>query len=66
MQESPSGSFMLKDLNNTFISLFPKKKEVESFEDFKPISLCNNVYKVISKVIINRLKLALDSIISKE
>ena len=37
-------------LNSTFIALIPKKEKPFSFADYRPISLCNLVYKLISKV----------------
>ena len=37
-------------LKSTFITLIPKKDKPLSFVDFRPISLCNLVYKLISKV----------------
>ena len=46
-------SFILKDLNSTFIILIPKKKGANSFNDFKPISLSNVTWKIISKIIAN-------------
>ena len=49
VEESRQGSFILKDFNNTFRVLVPKKATQLTFEDFKPISLCNIVYKIISK-----------------
>ena len=66
VEESRQGGFILKDFNNTFIALVPKKDNLETFEDFKPISLCNTMYKIISKVMENRLKQVLGSIISEE
>ena len=59
-----SGS-ILKAINHTFITLIPKVKNPEKVTDFQPISLCNVIYKIISKVIANRLKPRLNSIISK-
>ena len=53
-------------LNSTFLTLIPKKDKPTSFADFRPISLCNLLYKLISKVIAVRLKPFLDSHISIE
>ena len=53
-------------MKNTFISLVPKKDTQVTFEDFKQISLCNTMYKIISKVMANRLKHVLGSIILEE
>ena len=51
-------------LNATFITLIPKSDKPSSFSDFRPISLCNLVYKVISKLVAARLKPILDKAIS--
>lgn len=44
------------DLKHTFITLILKKNHTVNIIDFWPISLCNMIYKLISKVIENRLK----------
>jgi hypothetical protein len=51
-------------VNTTHIALIPKKKNPEHISEFRPISLCHVVYKVISKVLANRLKLILPDLIS--
>eukprot|EP00253_Pinus_taeda_P003585 PITA_03585 len=57
---------ILKSLNSTFISLVPKVEEANTPEKFIPIALCNVIYKIISKVMANRLKVILPGIISQE
>ena len=51
-------------LNHTYITLIPKKSNAISMPDFRPISLCNVIYKLVSKVLANRLKTFLDKIVS--
>ena len=52
-------------LNSTFISLIPKIKHPKKVSDYRPISLCNVIYKLISKVLVNRLKKFMASAIPK-
>ncbi|XP_026384083.1 uncharacterized protein LOC113279621 [Papaver somniferum] len=56
--------FLLQQLNNTRVSLIPKVQVVNKPEDFRPIALCNTVYKIISKIIALRLKKHIAKIIS--
>ena len=55
---------ILKSINHTFLTLIPKVKNPEIVAQFRPISLYNVIYKILSKVIVNRLKPFLNSIIS--
>jgi hypothetical protein len=42
--------------NSSFLALTPKEKNASSFDIFCPIYLCNVSYKIMSKIIANRLK----------
>ena len=57
------GSFE-KSLNVTFLALIPKKSEAVEVRDFRPISLVGGVYKILAKLLANRLRLVLPNIIS--
>ncbi|KAL5546786.1 hypothetical protein UlMin_006473 [Ulmus minor] len=52
-------------LNKTIISLIPKVDRPKTMKDFRPISLCSVLYKIISKCLANRLKVFLDDLISE-
>ena len=62
---SLNSSSLLKSVNHTFITLISKVKNPKRVTEFMPISLCNVIYKIISKVIANCLKPLLNSIISE-
>ena len=51
-------------LNKTLIVLIPKVQGPESIGNYRPISLCNSIYKIISKVIVARLRPQLENIVS--
>jgi len=54
-----------KSLNVSFIALIPKLPGAISLKDFQPISLVGGIYKIIAKVLANRLKTVLEKVISK-
>ena len=59
-----SSGHILREMNCTFISLIPKNAGADSLENYRPISLCNFVYKIISKVLANRMQKVIHKIIS--
>jgi exonuclease III len=66
VEESRTSGKVLTALNATFITLIPKEERVTHPKQFRPISLCNVIYKIVTKVIANRLKPILPFIISNE
>ena len=58
-----SGRFE-RSLNSTFIVLIPKKWGTDDLKDFRPISLVGSLYKILAKVLPNRLKRVVGNVIS--
>ncbi|CAL1407884.1 unnamed protein product [Linum trigynum] len=67
---SAVGSFfatskMLRSFNHTWLTLIPKVEQVESMRQLRPISLCQFVYKIITKIMAERLAGILPTIVSE-
>ena len=54
---------MLTQINHTLIALIPKVDNPSSTAQFRPISLCNSFYKIIAKILDNRMRPILKKII---
>jgi hypothetical protein len=59
-----SASILPQDINQTFITLIPKKPNPTIPQDFRPISLCNVIYKLIAKSLADRIQPHLPNYIS--
>ena len=54
---------MLRELNHASISLVPNVPNPSNLSDYRPISCCKTIYKCLSKILANRLKRVLPSLI---
>jgi hypothetical protein len=66
VEDSKTKGTVIRALNSTFLALIPKVNRPTSFSDFRPISLCNLCYKLIAKIIANRVKPILSRTLSGE
>lgn len=60
-----NGGRSIRYLNHTLIALIPKIDKPKHVTQFRPIALCNVIYKVVSKTIANRFKSVLPAVISE-
>lgn len=54
-----------KDWNHMFLVLIPQKEQVDKMKHFRPIALCNYIYKITSKLLANRFQKVIPFIISQ-
>jgi hypothetical protein len=64
VQKFFSDGIMPEGVNDTTIVLIPKKDDPAELKDFRPISPCNVIFKVVSKCLVNRLRPLLQDIIA--
>ncbi|KAL2247967.1 UNVERIFIED_CONTAM: Transposon TX1 uncharacterized protein [Sesamum indicum] len=55
---------LLKQVNSTLLALIPKVHNPMTVGDFRPISCCNVLYKIIAKLLVQRLSVVLDKLIN--
>lgn len=55
---------ILKQINKTYIFLIPKKKKAITAADYRSVGLCNTSHKIISKILVSRMKPLMEKIIS--
>ncbi|GJZ07488.1 RNA-directed DNA polymerase, eukaryota, reverse transcriptase zinc-binding domain protein [Tanacetum coccineum] len=53
-----------KGSNSSFITLIPKTQEAKMMKDFRPITLIRSLYKIIAKILANRLVVVLEDLVS--
>jgi hypothetical protein len=56
---------LTKGLNSTFIALIPKVDSPQRLNEFRPISLVGSLYKILAKVLANRLRAVMGSVVSE-
>ncbi|GAU48313.1 hypothetical protein TSUD_405300 [Trifolium subterraneum] len=63
--EEVKAAVLTTGINVTFIALIPKVESPQRLNDFRPISLVGSLYKILAKVLVNRLRLVMGSVISE-
>ncbi|KAK3231468.1 hypothetical protein Dsin_003349 [Dipteronia sinensis] len=65
MQDFHRNGSIVKDLNKSFIALIPKCVKPKTMKDFRPICLVGALYKVLGKVLANRMRKVMNSVIGE-
>lgn len=66
IEHSRSSGKIIESFTSSFIALISKSENPTTFDDYKPISLCNCIYKIVAKIIANRVRPILSKYISPE
>jgi hypothetical protein len=66
VEESRIRGEVIKQINSTFIALIPKVNRPSTFNDFRPIAMCNLCYNIIAKIIAKKIHLILSHALSEE
>lgn len=64
MEDFHSHGKLVRGFNPSFICLVPKKDSPESIDDYRPISLISGAYKIISKILSDRLSKVIDMVVA--
>ncbi|GLT73797.1 hypothetical protein SLA2020_456310 [Shorea laevis] len=64
MKEFHKNEKLVKGLNASYLTLIPKTKNPISLKEFRPISLVGCIYKILAKVLANRLRKIIGKVIS--
>jgi len=56
---------LTKGINATFILLILKVDNPQRLNEFRPISLVGSMYKILAKVLANRLRLVMSSVVAE-
>lgn len=57
---------MLRQVNTTTITIIPKVPNPSYFHEYRPIACCTTVYKIISKILVDRLQSVIGSLVGFE
>lgn len=66
IQNFHENCFFEKSINATFVTLIPKKVGVVELTDYRPISLIGGVYKIIEKLLAERLIKVIHSLVERQ
>ncbi|XP_056688055.1 uncharacterized protein [Spinacia oleracea] len=64
VQEFFATGRMLKQINNTTVTLIPKVQNATNIKDFRPIACCSVVYKLISKILTHRMQSVIGEVVN--